>query len=305
MQQQNRNPDINTLVQPGVTTTDRPEPSGPNGAGGEATPETVDPDPEAAAALAWFGADPHANPTAAALAEGFADPPTERPVAVLASGDPYLFGVGALLAARVPASETLCLPAPSAVSLACARLGWAGQDCATVSVCGRPIEGMIPHLQPGARVLALSAGTATPAALADLLRRHGFGPSVLHVLEALGGPRERVRTTTADAYAWDDVQALNLVGIEVAATPGARVVPLACAVTAERLAPGAAAWFAAGHRSTEPGQSLALEALRLEPLLDLGLRLGEGSGAVAAVPLVRSAAVLLRDVALLSDLGIP
>lgn len=82
------------------------------------------------------------------------------------------------------------------------------------------------------------------------------------------------------------------------------VVPLACAVLADLMAPGAAAWFAAGHRSTEPGQGLALAALGLEPLLDLGMRLGEGSGAVAAVPLVRSAAVLLRDVALLSDLGL-
>ena len=64
---------------------------------------------------------------------------------------------------------------------------------------------------------------------------------------------------------------------------------------------GASAWWVAGHRSTEPAQSLALEKLDLEPLLDLGLRLGEGSGALAAVPLVRSAALLLRDVALLSE----
>lgn len=80
------------------------------------------------------------------------------------------------------------------------------------------------------------------------------------------------------------------------------VIAVACALTADRIAPGAAAWFAAGHRSTEPAQSLALDKLGLEPLLDLGMRLGEGSGAVAAVPLVRSAVALLRDVALLSDL---
>lgn len=80
------------------------------------------------------------------------------------------------------------------------------------------------------------------------------------------------------------------------------VIAVACALTAERIAPGAAAWFAAGHRSTEPAQSLALDKLGLEPLLDLGMRLGEGSGAVAAVPMVRSAVALLRDVALLSDL---
>lgn len=80
------------------------------------------------------------------------------------------------------------------------------------------------------------------------------------------------------------------------------LMAVACALTADRLAPGAAAWFAAGHRSTEPAQSLALARLGLDPLLDLGLRLGEGSGAVAAVPVVRSAVALLRDVALLADL---
>jgi nicotinate-nucleotide--dimethylbenzimidazole phosphoribosyltransferase len=83
------------------------------------------------------------------------------------------------------------------------------------------------------------------------------------------------------------------------------LMAVACALTADRIDPGAAAWFAAGHRSTEPAQSLALDKLGLEPLLDLGLRLGEGSGAVAAVPLVRSAVALLRDVALLSEVMPP
>ena len=81
------------------------------------------------------------------------------------------------------------------------------------------------------------------------------------------------------------------------------VVSLAEAAVAEDLAPGCVAWWAAGHRSTEPAQQLATDKLGLVPLLDLGLRLGEGSGAVAAVPLVRSAALLLSDMALLSDLG--
>ncbi len=80
------------------------------------------------------------------------------------------------------------------------------------------------------------------------------------------------------------------------------LMAVACGLTADRIDPGAAAWFAAGHRSTEPAQSLALAKLVLDPLLDLGLRLGEGSGAVAAVPVLRSAVALLRDVALLADL---
>ena len=80
------------------------------------------------------------------------------------------------------------------------------------------------------------------------------------------------------------------------------VIACAEALVAAELAPGAQAWFLAGHRSTEPAQSHALDALGLEPLLDLGLRLGEGSGAMAAVPLVRSAALLMREMALLTDL---
>jgi nicotinate-nucleotide--dimethylbenzimidazole phosphoribosyltransferase len=82
------------------------------------------------------------------------------------------------------------------------------------------------------------------------------------------------------------------------------LIAVACALVADAIEPGAAEWFAAGHRSTEPAQILALDKLGLVPLIDLGMRLGEGSGAVAAVPLVRSAAAVLRDVALLSELGI-
>lgn len=81
------------------------------------------------------------------------------------------------------------------------------------------------------------------------------------------------------------------------------LMAVACALTADRIGPGAAAWFTAGHRSTEPAQTLALAKLGLEPALDLGMRLGEGSGAVAAVPVLRSAVAVLRDVALLSELG--
>ena len=82
------------------------------------------------------------------------------------------------------------------------------------------------------------------------------------------------------------------------------VISVACALIADRIAPGATAWFAAGHRSPEPAHSLALDKLGLSPILDLGMRLGEGSGAVAAVPLVRSASLLLSEVALLADLDL-
>lgn len=82
------------------------------------------------------------------------------------------------------------------------------------------------------------------------------------------------------------------------------VISVACALIAERLAPGAMAWFTAGHRSPEPAQILALDKLGLSPILDLDMRLGEGSGAVAAIPLIRSAAAVLAEMALLADLDL-
>jgi len=83
------------------------------------------------------------------------------------------------------------------------------------------------------------------------------------------------------------------------------VVSVAEALVAEDLEPGVVAWCAAGHRSTEPSQRLALDKLGLEPILDLGLRLGEGSGALAALPVLRSAQLLLSEMALLADLAPP
>lgn len=80
------------------------------------------------------------------------------------------------------------------------------------------------------------------------------------------------------------------------------VVVTAAALVAERLAPGTAAWLSAGHRSSEPAHPLALADLRLDPLLDLSMRLGEGSGALMALPVLSAAAALLAETALLSDL---
>ncbi|WP_408629902.1 nicotinate-nucleotide--dimethylbenzimidazole phosphoribosyltransferase [Amycolatopsis aidingensis] len=78
----------------------------------------------------------------------------------------------------------------------------------------------------------------------------------------------------------------------------------AAALVARELAPGAERWWLAGHRSTEPAQSFALKALGLEPILDLGLRLGEGSGAVQAVAVLRSARAVLAEMSSLADLDL-
>jgi nicotinate-nucleotide--dimethylbenzimidazole phosphoribosyltransferase len=76
----------------------------------------------------------------------------------------------------------------------------------------------------------------------------------------------------------------------------------AAALTAVALQPAVAGYLIAGHRSTEPGATIALKALGLEPLLDLGMRLGEGTGGLLAVPLVTAAARVLSEVGSLADL---
>jgi len=150
-----------------------------------------------------------------------------RPVAVLASGDPFSYGVGSLLARHVPPTEYVTIPAPSAFSMAAARVGWAVQDCALVTLHGRAFEKIVPHLQPGRRILVLSWDGTTPGRLAEHLRKNGMGRSKLIVLEAMGGVRERVHAATADDFDHADLDPLNTVAIEVVAEANARVLPLA------------------------------------------------------------------------------
>jgi precorrin-6B C5,15-methyltransferase / cobalt-precorrin-6B C5,C15-methyltransferase len=147
-----------------------------------------------------------------------------RQVCVLASGDPFHYGVGAVLARAIGANEMIVLPAPSAFSLAAARLGWSLAETTQLSVHGRNLDLVRPHLQPGAHILALTSDGGGPAALARLLAQSGFGASRLTVLEALGGLRERVRRTTAAAFDLGGVDALNTLAIEVEAASGARVI---------------------------------------------------------------------------------
>lgn len=148
-------------------------------------------------------------------------------VVVLASGDPFHYGIGTMLLEQVPAAETLCLPQPSAFSLAAARLGWSLQDVSIVSLHGRALEGIVRHLQPGAQILVLAWDSETASKLARLLGERGMGRSKIVVLENMAGPRERVRVVTASGFDLVDVAALNTIALEVAASPDATVLPLA------------------------------------------------------------------------------
>ncbi len=150
-----------------------------------------------------------------------------RPVCVLASGDPMLFGVGATLARLVDPAEMIVVPAPSAFSLAAARLGWALQDADTISLHGRSIDLIRPLLHPGRRIIALTSDGTAPAAIARVLTEAGFGISTLHVLESLGGGQEAMHQMRADEVGERAFAPLNTIGIDVAGVMGARILPLA------------------------------------------------------------------------------
>ncbi len=196
-----------------------------------------------------------------------------KSVCVLASGDPFFFGVGTMLTRRFAPAEMIAVPAPSAFALAASRLGWSQQDCALLSLHGRPLEAIIPHLEPGARILALSWDDATPWKLAGLLTARGMGRSVLTVCEAMGGPRERVRAAHAQSFALDNVAALNTIALDVVADREARVLPRAAGLPDE--------WFEHdGQISKRDIRAITLAALaprRGELLWDVGA----GSGSVA------------------------
>lgn len=147
-------------------------------------------------------------------------------VCVLASGDPFLHGVGVTLSRAVPSAETRVLPAPSAFSLAASRLGWALQDIETVSLHGHAIDLIRPLLQPGARIISLTSDDEAPASIAKLVTDSGFGASRLTVLEALGGESERIRTAIAGDFDLENINPLNVLALELESSPQARILPL-------------------------------------------------------------------------------
>jgi precorrin-6Y C5,15-methyltransferase (decarboxylating) len=124
---------------------------------------------------------------AAALPERHAG----RRVAVLASGDPMHYGVGGTLARALGPGRVRVLPAPSSISLACARLGWPVEETAVVSAVGRPYATLRPELRAGARVLVLTGDPDGADRVGRLVAERGLDARLV-VLERLGGPGERV-----------------------------------------------------------------------------------------------------------------
>jgi precorrin-6Y C5,15-methyltransferase (decarboxylating) len=142
----------------------------------------------------------------------------ERGLAVLASGDPMWFGIGTTLAGLLGPDALRIHPAPSSMSLACARLGWPVESVEVVSIVGRPLAAVRPAIQPGRRLLVLTATATGAADLAALLTDRGYGASRLVALAQLGGPDERIATGSAAAWTAEH-DALTVVAVECVADP--------------------------------------------------------------------------------------
>lgn len=169
------------------------------------------------------------------------------------------------------------------------------------------------------------ANTTSAAALACALLKHSpqqlAGPGtgldangVQHKAEVIARALE-----LHAAHLNDPLEILRrLGGFEIAALTGAFIscaqrgitvlidgyITTAAALLAVRIQPGVANWLVYAHRSAEPGHILMLDALKAEPLLELGMRLGEGSGAAVAVPLIRLACSLHNDMATFAEAGV-
>jgi precorrin-6Y C5,15-methyltransferase (decarboxylating) len=194
-------------------------------------------------------------------------------VCVLATGDPLHYGIGVALARRVPIEEMTIVPAVSAYTLACARLGWNRAEVETLSLHGRPLEPLHASLQPGAKLLLLGTGAETPARVAALLRGRGYGPSRIVVFEHMGGPKERRHQGTAEDWDVPGIAEFNTLAVDCLAGPGAALLP---------RAPGLpdAAFHHDGQMTKREVRAITLAALAPVPgqlLWDVGA----GAGSVA------------------------
>lgn len=130
-----------------------------------------------------------------------------RPIAVLASGDPFHFGAGGSLAEHLEPGEWHALPAPGVFSLAAARLGWRLEQTACLGLHAAPFARLRPHLGAGCRIITTLRDSAALAALAEWLTALGAGAMRMAVLERLGGAQERVRQARADSFGLTEIEA--------------------------------------------------------------------------------------------------
>lgn len=191
-------------------------------------------------------------------------------VTVLASGDPFWYGAGSVITRHLQHDEWQAFPAPSIFSLAATRLGWAIEKTECVGQHAAPFNQLRPLLSDEGRAIVTVRDGDAVAELGASLAASGFGSSTLYILEALGGPNERIRTITANDPALPDVSHPVCVAIKMSGGPE---LPLA--------AGRPDTWFENdGQITKRPVRALTLSALaprRGEHLLDIG----GGSGSIS------------------------
>jgi precorrin-6Y C5,15-methyltransferase (decarboxylating) len=148
----------------------------------------------------------------------------DRGLAVLASGDPMWFGIGSSLASLLGPDALRVLPHPSSLSLACARLGWPVESVEVVSTLGRRPETLHPAVQPGRRVLVLTATPGGAKDVAALLSARGYGASRIVVLARLGTGEESISAATAADWTGEH-DPLAIVAVECVADAGTLPLP--------------------------------------------------------------------------------
>ncbi|MDA0186922.1 MAG: precorrin-6y C5,15-methyltransferase (decarboxylating) subunit CbiE [Proteobacteria bacterium] len=199
------------------------------------------------------------------LLEGFRG----RSVVALVSGDPFWFGAGSVISARLAVGEWRAIPGRSTFSLAAAHLGWPLELTLCLGLHAAPLERLRPQLAPGQRAIVLLRDGKAAEALAAYLCAEGFGETRMIMLEALGGPRARVTSARAKdfsgAFSHPIAVALEVEGRGM-------VLPVVAGISD-------AFFDTDGQMTKRPVRALALSALAPKPgetLWDIG----GGSGSI-------------------------
>ena len=146
------------------------------------------------------------------------------PTVILASGDPMWFGIGATLSLHLVASEFAVYPHPSAFQLAAARLRWPLQSVTLLSLHGRPVEALHPHILPAHRIMALASDHSVVDLALEILVNRGYSRSIVTTLEQLGGRDEAVTTAPAEDFRSSDIGDVYVLAIDCVPDLDARLL---------------------------------------------------------------------------------
>jgi len=115
---------------------------------------------------------------------------------IIATGDPMCWGIGEHFSNTRKTNQMRIIPAPSIITLICAKMHWPSAVTQSLSLCSQPLEAMARYLESGKNLILLSATSDHPNKVANLLKTHGYGPSKLTILENIGAKNETITQTS-------------------------------------------------------------------------------------------------------------